>query len=193
MYLPDKGTMISDGSVAAGILHYGAKIGVVDRSLRVIPEDQLDAHGLGPRDEHIPGLGKDIFIDKEFRNGDVLMVLILQVKEHGHCLRSGRALIQQRSIGQRQRRQVGHHGLEVQQAFQPALGDLGLVRGVLRVPSWIFEYIAQDHAGYDDIIISLADIGSEDFIAGGYLPELGEVLKFADGSWYVQRVLAADG
>jgi len=42
--------------------------------------------------------------------------------------------------------QVRHHGLEVEQTLQPALGDLGLVRRVGCVPSWVLQHVSENHA-----------------------------------------------
>ncbi len=64
----------------------------------------------------------------------------------------------QRSIGNGQAGKVADHRLEVQQAFQAALGNLRLVRRVLRVPSRVFKNVAQDDARRMGIVIALADI-----------------------------------
>ena len=40
--------------------------------------------------------------------------------------------------------QVADHRLEIQQRFEPALGNLGLIRRVLRVPAGIFQDVALD-------------------------------------------------
>ncbi len=53
---------------------------------------------------------------------------------HGHPLGGRRALIEERRPRERQAGEVRHHRLEVQQRFEAPLGDLRLVRRVLRVP-----------------------------------------------------------
>ena len=45
--------------------------------------------------------------------------------------------------------QVAHHRLEVEQRFEPALGDLGLIRRVRRVPAGVLEHVPQDDARRD--------------------------------------------
>ena len=50
--------------------------------------------------------------------------------------------------------QILHDRLEVQQRFEPALGDLGLVRRVGRVPAGILEHVAQDDRGRDAVVVA---------------------------------------
>ena len=66
---------------------------------------------------------------------------------HVHRLGRGCGLVEQRRVRQRQRRQVRDHRLEVEQSLESALGDLGLVGRVLRVPARVLEDRALDDAG----------------------------------------------
>jgi hypothetical protein len=47
--------------------------------------------------------------------------------EHGHRLGGGGGFVEQRGVGDVEAGQVGDHGLEIEQRFEPALRDLGLV------------------------------------------------------------------
>ena len=49
------------------------------------------------------------------------------------------------------------HRLEVQQRFEPALRDLGLVRRVRRVPGRVLEHVAQDHGRRDRVVVAEPD------------------------------------
>ena len=88
----------------------------------------------------------------------MFVIPVLLIKEHGHGFCRCCAFIQQGSIGERQTGEIADHGLEIQQAFQSALGNFSLVRRVLGIPSRIFKYIPEDDTGCDGIIITLADI-----------------------------------
>ena len=59
---------------------------------------------------------------------------------------------------------VANHRLKVQQAFQTALRDFGLVRRVLCVPARVFKYITQNNRRRNGIVITLANIVFEHFI-----------------------------
>ncbi len=135
------------------------------------PVTSLDADRLRPGEQHIFGLRKDIAVDKKFWSGNMVMVFVFQIEEHGHRFCGGRAFIQQGGIGQRKTREVGYHRLEIQQAFESALRNLRLVGGILGIPARIFENISEDNAGYDGIVITLADIGFENLVYGSDLRE----------------------
>ena len=48
---------------------------------------------------------------------------------HRHCFAGSGGFIEHRRVGQGHRREIADHRLKVQQRFEPALRDLGLVRG----------------------------------------------------------------
>ena len=50
-------------------------------------------------------------------------------------------------------------------AHSPALGDLRLVGGVLRVPAWVLQQVAQNHGRRDRVVITGANKRAVDFIA----------------------------
>ena len=87
--------------------------------------------------------------------------------KHGHGFGCGRRFVEQGGVGRFHARQVANHGLEVQQAFEPALRDFGLVRRIRRVPAWIFKHIAQNDAGRHAVAVAYSDIGPEQAVLGG--------------------------
>ena len=89
------------------------------------------------------------------------------------------AFVEERGIGKGQPGQIGDHGLEIEQTFETALRDLGLVGGILGIPARILENIAKDYTGYNGVIIALTDIGLEYFILSGDFAKGGQVLVFA--------------
>ena len=84
--------------------------------------------------------------------------------EHGHRLGGGGRFVEQRGVGDVEAGQVGDHGLEIEQRFEPALRDLRLVGRVGGVPAGIFEDVALDDRRRDRVVIALADEGAEDLV-----------------------------
>lgn len=95
----------------------------------VVTNDDLDVEGLSTSLDDSDGLGVAVLIDKE----GVLLVLGCS-PAHDHGLGSSGTLIQKRGVGNRHSGEVGDHGLVVEERLETALGNLGLVGGVLSVP-----------------------------------------------------------
>ena len=74
----------------------------------------------------------------------------------GHGLGHGGALVEQRGVRRIEPGEVGHHGLEIQECFEAALADLGLVRGVGGVPGGALEHVPLDHARCDRAVVAQA-------------------------------------
>ena len=55
--------------------------------------------------------------------------------------------------------EVGDHRLVVEQRLQPALGDLWLVRRVLRGPARVLEHVAEDGVGDAGPVVTHPDVG----------------------------------
>ncbi len=113
--------------------------------------------------------------------------------EHRHRFGRGRALVEERRRRDVHARQIPDDGLKVQQRLEPALGDLGLIRRVGRVPAGILEHVAQDHARRDAAVVAHADVRAGDGVARGDAAQAAQVgvLGFAFGQ--VERRAAADG
>ena len=74
------------------------------------------------------------------------MPLVLRHGErHRHRFGGRGALVEQRRVRDRQAGEIAHHGLEVEQRFEPPLRDLRLVRRVGGVPAGILQDVALDH------------------------------------------------
>jgi len=109
-----------------------------------------------------------------------------------HRFRGGGAFIEQRGVGDIEPGQIHHHRLEVQQRFEPALGDFGLVRGVGGVPAGILQNVAQDHGRRDAVLVAHADIGAEDLVLRGDFHEGGQHFVFAAGGGELERTPQPD-
>ena len=125
-----------------------------------IGDDDLPAERLRARSHHGDRLRMAIAIDEERRR-----LRARDAFRHRHRFGRGRRLIEQRGIGDFQSREIGDHGLKVQQGLQSALADLGLVRRVGRIPSRVFQYVALDHRGQDRAVVTLADQRRHDLVA----------------------------
>ena len=72
-------------------------------------------------------------------------LLLADVPAHSHRLGGGGGFVEQRGVRQRKAGQLADHGLKIQQRFEPALGDFGLVGRVLRIPAGIFQDVSLNH------------------------------------------------
>ena len=116
------------------------------------PHDHRHAHRLGAGLHHRDGLRVHVVSHIEAR-----LFATRNRQAHAHRLGRGGGFVQQRRAGQRQAREVAHHGLEVQDRLHPSLGDLGLVRRVGRVPRRVLHDVAQNHRRRACAVVALAD------------------------------------
>ena len=110
-----------------------------------------------------------------------------------HALGGGRSLVQHGGVGDRHAGQVGHHGLEVDQRLHAALRNLGLIRGVGRVPGGVLEDVAQDDARRVRAVVALADKTFQNLILAGDGLELGQCSGFGHRSRKIHGLGASDG
>ena len=153
----------------------------------LVAHGDFDVQALGAGAHDLDGLRVHVARDEEHR---ALGLGAAAGQRHGFG--GGRALVQQRGVGDVQPGQVGDHGLVVQQGLQTALRDLGLVRRVGRVPGGILKNVAQHHVGRLRAVVTLADVAAVDLVAPGDLLELGQHVGFAARGRQRQRGLAAD-
>jgi hypothetical protein len=83
---------------------------------------------------------------------------------HVHCLGGGRRLVEQRRVGDFESRQIAHHRLKVEEGLEATLGDLGLVRRVLRVPPRILQDISLNHRWGDAVGVAHAEIAPPNIV-----------------------------
>ncbi len=134
-----------------------------------IADDQGPAERLGAGAHHRKRLRMHVFVDEE----RLRLHLRVPLRQR-HGLGRGGGFIQQRGVGDVEPGEVADHGLEVEQGFQPALADLGLVGRVGRVPGRIFQDVALDHRGQDRSGIALADQRGEDLVLTRQLGHVGD-------------------
>ena len=158
-----------------------------------LAEFQLEAEQVGAGLEHADGLREQALVHKAYIGVGFHLVAAAAVVEHDHGFGSGRAFVQKGGVGQGQPGHVGHHGLVVQQGFQTALGNLGLVRGVRGVPSRVFKDVAGNHGRGDAVVVAHPDIGTENLVLGSQFVKMVQVLVFVHRFGQVHRLGKADG
>ena len=175
-----------DSTVARRILHQAAE-DPIPKALHIEvvmhSHDDLDARRLRPPANDLDRLRVAGLRDKEERT-----FLVSRVAEkHRHRFGSRRTLVEERSVGNLEAREIDHHGLEVEERLQTPLRDLGLVRRVLRVPPRVFQDISQDHTRNDRVVVPHPDVRAEDTIPRADLLQPPQKLVFGRGLWKVQR------
>ena len=88
-------------------------------------------------------------------------------KTHQHGLGGGSGLVKEGGVGNVHAGEVSDHGLEVEKRLKPALGDLGLIRSVLGVPSRVLHDVPENHSGGEGAIVSHPNIGAKDLVLLG--------------------------
>ena len=74
-----------------------------------------------------------------------------------HRFGGGGGFVEQRRVGDLERRQVGDHRLEIEERFESALRDLGLVGRVSGVPAGVLENVSLNHRRRNAIGIAGTD------------------------------------
>ena len=144
--------VVSDGAVAGRVLHQRSDHAAAELEGGRLGDHDLDATRFGTRAHHGDGLRMAGGVHQEHARSAAALA------DDGcgemHRLRGRRALVEQRRVGDFQARQVRHHRLKIEERLEPALGDLGLVGRVRRVPARILEHVAQDHRRRDAIVVT---------------------------------------
>ena len=174
-------------AVGRGIRHEHAKTVAVGEQVADITYDEVDPQRLGAGGEHLDHLRMAAMIDKE---------PAARARCHAagerHRLGGRRRLVEQRCVGDRHRRQVTDHRLEVDKRLHPALRDLGLVGRVGGVPGRILEHVAEDHRRRPRGVVALADEARDDAVCASDTPQLLKRCRLRHGRRQLHRVMATD-
>ena len=131
------------------------------RSVVGVADDDLDAERLGPRRAR----RRSSAGGSRRRRRTSCPPSALRRWQHRHRLGRRGRLVEQRRVGDLHAGEVADHRLEVEERLEPALGDLGLVRRVRRVPGRVLEHVAQDHGRRDRAGVAHADERGEHLVA----------------------------
>ena len=191
-----EGAVVEDSSICRWVLDEDATELFERESPRLARRgfDQLfgvadcyfDAEPFGAGFDDGDGLGVDVVGDEEFG------AVFVEAVAHVHGFGGGGGFVEHAGVGEGEGGEVADHGLEIEEGFEAALGDLGLVGGVLGVPAGVFEDVAEDDAGGDGVVVTHAEEGFEDFVFGGEGFDGGEGFGFGLGAGEVEGVGEAD-
>ena len=107
----------------------------------------------------------------------------------GHRLCRSRRLIQKRSIGNLHTGQIHDHGLKIEQRLKAALRNFRLIGRVGGIPAWILQYLAQNDARRDAIIIPHADHRAMNRVLVRHGPQRAEHIFFPPSRRQVERLV----
>jgi len=167
--------MVFDATVGRGILEQdsaeilGFEVDRVDRS-----DVEFDPERVRAGPQHPERLRVTVRCGKE-----AALATPRDRNAHPERLGGGRRFVEQGRIGERQAREVSNQRLEVQQRFEPALRNLGLVGGVLGVPTRILEDVALDHRRNDRVGVTHSNTRSDHAVFRRDLPEFFDQLELA--------------
>ncbi len=119
----------------------------------MIADHHLDADWRGAGAQHVDGLRITVL-----RNEKDVALAFRQPLAKSHCFGGRGGFVQQGRVSDLHAGQVGHHGLEIQQRFQPSLRNFRLVRRVGGIPGRVFQQITQDHSRRMAVVIPHADM-----------------------------------
>ena len=174
---------VPDGAGASGILQQRSEHRVRIKLGQRIAGDDAPAQRLGAGADDRKRLRVAVAIDEES-----LRLRARNPPRHGHAFGRGGRLVEQRRVGDFEPGEIRDHGLEVQQGFQAALADLGLIRRISRVPRRIFQDVARDHGRRDRAVIALADHRDQHLVLARNRAQLLQSLAFRQRRAEIERV-----
>ncbi len=205
---PDERREVLHEAVLVRILQQRAEDARLERHRLHRPDVKVDVKRFGARTQHVDRLRQAAIADEEeaafcrvrkdpaypvrFSRAAVVSRCARAVQQRHRFGRRGR-LVEQRRVGDLHSRQLRHHRLKVEEGFEAALRDLGLVRRVRCVPSGVLHHHPQDDARGDGVVIPEPDVGAERGIPPRESAEAAQVMVFALGWRQVQRSVQADG
>ena len=150
---------VADLPGGAGLLEQRREHAVGQALVGVADVDvEAERRGAGPHDGDRLRMGAGV--DDERGAG-----LLVDPVAQRHRLGGGGRLVEQRRVRELHPGEVGDHRLEVQERLEAPLGDLGLVRGVRRVPRRVLEHVALDHRRRDGVGVPGAEQRDEHGVA----------------------------
>ena len=170
-----EGLVVMHAAAGAGVLDQCAAVGAVAQlRIRGLADDELDSQARRAGLDHGDGLRMAVLGDEE-----VLLLLAACGVAEAHGLGSRGAFIEQGGVGHLHAGELRDHGLPVEERLHAALGDLGLVRRVGRVPTRVLQDVAQDHGRRDRVVVAHAQVAAPDLVLVGQALQGGQRLRLA--------------
>ena len=167
---------VRDPAAGAGQLGDDAEELTVGQAVTQVGGDDFDAQRLGAGGQHRRRLGEDVGVD-----GQPVRAATGRAVHQRHGLGGRGALVEHRRVRDLEAGEVGDHGLEIQQRFQPALTDLGLIGRVGGVPGRVLHDVAEQHRGCERVVVALPDHRDRNGVGVGQRPQLRQRLGLAGG------------
>ena len=177
-----------DGAALVRRLHERAEHAIAEVRLVERANHELDAERLRPGAQDVDGLRKAGIRDKKLRwSHDGINAPGLHAMQHRHRLGGRSGLVEQRRVRDFHSGEVADHGLEIQEALEPALSNLSLIRRVRRIPAGILEDVSENHARRHAVVIAQSDVRSENLIAGRDVAQVAKVSVFGLAVRQIER------
>jgi len=160
------------GPPGVGVLDEDAEAARGRRKRAMVAHDDLDAERLGSGADDVDRLRVAAVGDEEGAVGGG--VALPEPVAHHHGLGGRGALVEHRGVGDLEARQVADHRLEVEERLEAALGDLGLVGRVRRVPGGVLEDRPLDDARDQGVVVAHPYEVPEHLVVGGDRPQLAK-------------------
>ena len=176
-----EGGIVAHGAVGGGVLDQRAVAFVFKCIFIPFARVDFDAQSAGAGAQHGEHVGEDVLIHEDHVLAGLDGVAGAQLEHHAHGFGGSGRVVEHRAVGQREAGERGDHRLEVDERLEAALGDLGLVGRVGRVPAGILENVAGDHGRGSRPVETEADHRAEVAVLAGDLLEAGQIGLLADG------------
>ena len=181
----DDVAVVVQGPGGGRVLQQDGEGVVGDRVLAPVPHGDREAERLGPGAHDREGLRVHVPVD-----GEHVPVGALGAVAQRHRLGRSGGLVEQGRVRDVHAGEVADHRLEVEQDLEPALGDLGLVGRVGRVPGGVLQDVALDDRGRDGPVVAEPEVRPQGPVAARERLQLPEDTRFRRGRRdRVQRVV----
>ncbi len=188
MRLANQRTHVVNQAGGRCILREHAEVFIALHQLRDEPNLDVDTERLGARLHHLDRLRMTVFGDQNY----AALALRAALCER-HRFAGGGRLVEQRRIGDLHAGQIRHHRLKIEQCFEAALRNLGLIRRVGGVPGRVLENVAQDHFRRMRAVVALPDKAAIHLVLTRDRPNLRQRLFFIDRNRQCKRRTELDG
>ena len=168
--------VIAHLAVSRRILHDRAELAARKVVIVEPVADDFDPERFAACEQQVERLRENILVDEQHVASLLDRLTGTERKHHQHRLRGSRRFVQQRAVTHLHTGQADHRSLEIEQRFETALRNLGLIRSVRGVPRRVLEHVAQDYSRRSRAVIPHTDQAAVDFILAADLTDV--VCKF---------------
>ena len=187
-----EGGVVAHLAVGGGVLYDGAELLAGEFICIVVVDHQFDAEWLAAGDQYVERLGEDVTIDEKLVASLLDRFARAEREHHQHRFGGGGGLVQQRAVADLHARERDHGGLEVQQRFEAALRNLGLIGRIGGVPRGILEDVARDGGRYGAGVVTHADERTQGAVLGCEGLDVIREFVFAHALGQGERLFQAD-